>query len=98
MLALGAGILLMLGLLLVVPPLLRSEPPPASPATLENIAERNEKAALEAAAIQRQQSEESAIATDQAIARAEDVGKARADQAIRDSDASETARQAEPRE
>ena len=98
LLALAAGALFLLGLFLVVPPLFRSEPAPASPAVLENIAERNEKAALEAAAIQRQQSEASAIATDQAIAKAEDVGKARANQAIRDADANEAGRQAEPRE
>lgn len=88
----------MVVLLLAVPPLFRSDPVPASPAALENIGELNEKAAMDAAARQREESEASAEATDRAISRAEDVGKARADKAIRDSDASDSARQAEARE
>jgi hypothetical protein len=77
--------------------LFRREPPPASPAALEEIANRNQKAALDAAQVQRRQSEVSAKATDAAISRAEDRGKADAEKDIREADASDTARQAEAR-
>jgi hypothetical protein len=46
----------------------RREPAPASPAVLEQIAEKNEKAAVEAAARQKIESEAAAEAADQAVA------------------------------
>ena len=95
-LAIAAGLFGLLMIALVLPPLFRSEPTPASPAELQDIAERNEKAALEAALVMRQQSEASARASDAALSRAEDRGKAEAEDAIREFDANESERQAGP--
>ena len=61
------GVLLLLFVLIVAFALrdrFRQEPPPASPAVLENISEKNEEAAIEAAAQQRVESKTKAEAAD----------------------------------
>ena len=63
------GVLLLLFVLIVAFALrdrFRPEPPPASPAVLENISEKNEEAAIEAAAQQRVESKTTAELADNA--------------------------------
>lgn len=62
-------------------PNLRGDPPGASPATLKRIAQKNDRAAMEAGARMRAESEAAARATD-ALRAAQERGRAKADEIL----------------